>query len=66
MKMSDLQNMAPAELTERLAAERLQLHDIRRRVAEKQLKQVHQIAATRRLIARILTIRAARRSKPVV
>lgn len=56
MDIKDLRTKSDTELKEALAEERAKLHGLCIKAHSRQLKQVNQIAAGRKTIARILTI----------
>ncbi|MDO8622407.1 MAG: 50S ribosomal protein L29 [bacterium] len=55
MDIKDLRSKPDTELRELLLEQRTHLEDLRFRASARELKNVHEIAQTRRLIARILT-----------
>lgn len=55
MKWEDIEAKSEAELKEVLRATRAHLSDLRFRVGSGGLKQVHQLAAARKLISRLMT-----------
>lgn len=55
MDMQDMRKATDVELRELLSEQRTRLEDLRFRASTRELKNVHDIAQTRRLIARILT-----------
>ncbi len=56
MKASDLKEMTPVELTELLAEAKEELFNLRFRLATNQLDNTARIRATKKDIARILTV----------
>ncbi|PIT86167.1 MAG: 50S ribosomal protein L29 [Candidatus Magasanikbacteria bacterium CG10_big_fil_rev_8_21_14_0_10_43_6] len=54
MEFSDLQQKTDKELREVLGEQRAHLRTLRFKVSERQLKQVHEITKTKKIIARIL------------
>lgn len=59
MDFKDIKRKSASELQELLAEKRAALDSFRRQAVGGQLKQVHHIQATRRVIAKILTAMAA-------
>ena len=55
MDKKEINNLSAAELNQHLAEQREALRDLRARSAERQLKAVRSIRATRRTIARLRT-----------
>ncbi|MBI4450136.1 50S ribosomal protein L29 [Candidatus Uhrbacteria bacterium] len=55
MDIKDLRTKSDPELHALLLEQRTHLEDLRFRASTRELKNVHEIAQTRRLIARILT-----------
>lgn len=60
MDFEDLKNKSVKELQELLAEKRHELRELKFKVGEKQLKNMHTIKAARRTIARILTLLKSR------
>jgi len=56
MKVNDIRNLDDKALTEELDATRKELMNLRFRSAAKQLTNTSEVAATRKNIARILTV----------
>lgn len=55
MDIQDIRTKTDTELRELLSEQRILLEDLRFRASARELKNVHEISQTRRLIARILT-----------
>ena len=60
MDFADLKNKSIKELQELLTEKRHELRELRFKVGEKQLKNVHNIRVARVLVARILTLLKSR------
>ncbi len=56
MELQELQQKSVQDLRELLAETRQELRELRFKASEGQLKTIHKISATRKTIARILTI----------
>ena len=64
MDIQDIRAKTDTELRELLMEQRTHLEDLRFRASARELKNVHEIAQTRRLIARILTAMHERSRTP--
>lgn len=60
MKAEEVRQLIDSELEERLAAERMRLHDLQMSHAVSPLENTMQIREAKRAIARMLTIRTER------
>lgn len=60
MKAEEVRQLIDSELEERLAAERMRLHDLQMSHAVSPLENTMQIREAKRTIARMLTIRTER------
>ena len=60
MEFADLKQKSDKELKEVLNEQRAHLRTLQFKVSERQLKQVHEINKTKKIIARILTALAKR------
>jgi len=56
MDFNEIKNKNQEELREILAAQRLELRNLKARAKNQQLKQFHKIKETRKLVARINTL----------
>ncbi|MDP3771674.1 MAG: 50S ribosomal protein L29 [bacterium] len=56
MDIQEMRTKSEPELRELLREQRTHLEDLRFRASARELKNVHEIAQTRRLIARMLTV----------
>ena len=64
MDIKDIRTKTDTELRELLSEQRAHLEDLRFRASARELKNVHEIAQTRRFIARMLTALSERRRVP--
>mgnify|MGYP001566957425 CR=1 FL=1 len=65
MDIQSLRQKNPSELLALLTEQRAHLADLRFRCATRELKNVHELRATLRMIARILTVLGEQRGVPV-
>ncbi len=56
MKLKDMRRLSDTELVDQLASAKGELFDLRFQLATRQLKNVQAVPATRRTIARVLTV----------
>lgn len=63
MDFADLKNKTDKELHELLAEKRHELRELKFKVGEKQLKNVHSISLVRLVIARVLTLLKSRQNQ---
>ena len=56
MKLKDMRRLSDTELVDELASAKGELFDLRFQLATRQLKNVQAVPATRRTIARVLTV----------
>ncbi len=64
MDIKDIRAKTDTELRELLSEQRAHLEDLRFRASARELKNIHEIAQTRRLIARMLTALSERGRVP--